>query len=55
MGEYAGARSNPEVVAPLDKLKSMLGGGTGTLTTRVSGTDLLIMLDRAERNRGRVR
>lgn len=54
MGEYAGARSNPEVVAPLDKLKSMLGG-TGTLTTRVSGTDLLIMLDRAERNRGRVR
>ena len=56
MGEYAGARSNPEVVAPLDKLKSMLGGtGAGTLTTRVSGTDLLIMLDRAERNRGRVR
>ena len=56
MGEYAGARSNPEVVAPLDKLKSMLGGSMGgTLTTRVSGTDLLILLDRAERNRGRVR
>jgi hypothetical protein len=27
IGEYAGARSNPEVVAPLDKLKGMLGGG----------------------------
>lgn len=25
MGEYSGARSNPEVIAPLDKLKSMLG------------------------------
>jgi hypothetical protein len=54
MGEYPGARSNPEVVAPLNKLKDMIGGG-GTLTTRVSGQDLLIMLDRAETNRGRVR
>ena len=27
IGEYAGARSNPEVVAPLDKLRGMLGGG----------------------------
>ena len=25
IGEYAGARSNPEVIAPLDKLKSILG------------------------------
>jgi hypothetical protein len=54
MGEYPGARSNPEVVAPLNKLKDMIGGG-GNLTTRVSGQDLLIMLDRAETNRGRVR
>jgi phage-related minor tail protein len=29
IGEYAGARSNPEVVAPLDKLKEMIGGGSG--------------------------
>ena len=30
-GEYAGASNNPEVVAPLDKLKSIIGidGGTG--------------------------
>lgn len=27
IGEYAGARNNPEVVAPLSKLKSMIGGG----------------------------
>jgi hypothetical protein len=26
IGEYVGARSNPEVVAPLDKLKSIIGG-----------------------------
>jgi hypothetical protein len=25
VGDYAGARSNPEVIAPLDKLKSLLG------------------------------
>jgi hypothetical protein len=50
MGEYPGAASNPEVVAPLDKLKSMIGGGGGTLETRISGNDLLILLNKAERN-----
>jgi hypothetical protein len=29
MGEYANARNNPEVVAPLDKLASLMGGGSG--------------------------
>ena len=29
MGEYPGARSNPEVIAPLSKLKAMIGGGGG--------------------------
>lgn len=58
MGEYPGAKSNPEVVAPLDKLKNIIGtsgGGGGELVTRISGQDLLIMLDRAETYRGRVR
>lgn len=58
MGEYPGARSNPEVVAPLDKLKNLIGqpsGEGGQLVTRISGQDLLIMLDRAETYRGRVR
>lgn len=36
MGEYAGASSNPEVIAPLDKLKSMLGEtGGGMMAGRV--------------------
>ena len=38
-GEYAGAKSNPEVIAPLSKLKGMMGGGN--LSARVSGRDLL--------------
>lgn len=29
IGEYAGAKSDPEVVAPLSKLKSIIGKGTG--------------------------
>jgi hypothetical protein len=50
MGEYPGAASNPEVVAPLDKLKDMIGGGTGTLEARISGNDLLILMNKASRN-----
>ncbi len=30
MGEYGGASSNPEVVAPLDKLKSLIADGNGS-------------------------
>jgi hypothetical protein len=50
MGEYPGASSNPEVVAPLDKLKSLIGGGVGTLEARISGNDLLILMNKANRN-----
>jgi hypothetical protein len=50
MGEYPGASSNPEVVAPLDKLKDMMGSGGGTLETRISGNDLLILVNKANRN-----
>jgi len=50
MGEYPGAASNPEVVAPLDKLKSLIGGGGGTLEARISGNDLLILMNKAGRN-----
>jgi hypothetical protein len=50
IGEYAGARSNPEVVAPLNKLKSMLGDmGGGSYTFRIQGTDLIAVLNRSER------
>jgi hypothetical protein len=50
MGEYPGAASNPEVVAPLDKLKSLIGGAGGTLEARISGNDLLILMNKAGRN-----
>ena len=51
VGEYPGAQSNPEVVAPLDKLKDMIGGaGGGTLEARISGSDLLILMNKAQRN-----
>jgi hypothetical protein len=49
MGEYPGAANNPEVVAPLDKLKSLIGGGGGTLEARISGNDLLILMNKAGR------
>jgi phage-related protein len=49
--------SNPEVVAPLDKLKSMLdgvmGGGDFVASTRLAGSDLLLVVERAQRERGR--
>ena len=47
MGEYAGARSNPEVIAPLNKLKSLIGGesnGGGRLEARLRGRDLVLAL-----------
>jgi tape measure domain-containing protein len=57
MGEYSGARTNPEVVAPLDKLRSMIGnaGGNVVVTGRISGNDLLLVNERASIDRGRIR
>lgn len=37
MGEYAGAKSNPEVVAPLDKLKSLIGDSGAVAGVRMKG------------------
>lgn len=48
MGEYGGASSNPEVVAPLDKLKSLIGdtggGFSGKLEARLRGRDIVLAL-----------
>ena len=48
MGEYGGARSNPEVIAPLDKLKSLIGdtggGFSGKLEARLRGRDIVLAL-----------
>lgn len=46
-GEYAGATNNPEVVAPLNKLKSLIGdanGGGGNVQFRIQGRDLVGVL-----------
>lgn len=57
VGEYPGAKNNPEVIAPLDKLKSLISdtgnGGQmiGKLETRISGNDLVILMNRASKNR----
>ena len=48
VGEYPGAKSNPEVIAPLDKLKSMIGGGGGGQFT-LRGQDLLLAVNRAQK------
>jgi len=43
MGEYPGASSNPEVIAPLDKLKSMIGGGKNIIVEGViKGNDIFL-------------
>ncbi len=48
VGEYPGAANNPEVIAPLDKLKSMIGGGGGG-TFVLRGQDLLLATNRAQK------
>lgn len=61
MGEYPGARSNPEVIAPLDKLKSLIGDRGGSSNVQVGGEftlkgqDLVVALQRADRNRNRIK
>ena len=58
VGEGPGtSMSNPEVVAPLDKLKSMIGQGNGSVEVfgTISGQDILLSSTRARNNRIRTR
>ena len=60
IGEYQGAASNPEIVAPEQKLRqifrSEMGGGTPyILSTNISGSDLQIVLERAGVKTRRIR
>jgi hypothetical protein len=48
MGEYPGASHNPEVVAPLDKLKTLIGGDSGGQFV-LRGQDLLLSVNRAQK------
>lgn len=56
VGEYAGARNNPEVIAPLDRLRRMIEPAGGVVVggeLRVRGTDLVAALANTTRLSGR--
>jgi len=55
VGEYPGAKTNPEVIAPLDKLRSMMGGQNVVVTGRLSGRDILLSSEMSNIDRNRVR
>ena len=59
VGDNRGASYDPEVIAPLSKLKSMLGdvggGDPYVLTTRVAGSDLLVIMEKARNVNTRIR
>lgn len=61
VGEYSGARGNPEVIAPLDKLTTILrntrgnNGGTEVIILEpiIKGQDILLAVKRAEKTQNR--
>jgi hypothetical protein len=58
VGDNRGAgNGNPEVIAPLNKLEGMMGGQNINVggQFRVEGQDLVLALQRADRNRNRIR
>ena len=59
VGDNPNARFDPEVIAPLSKLKSMLVDSNNNmpymLTTRVSGSDLIFMMQKANNVNQRIR
>lgn len=58
VGDNKGAGVDPEVIAPLSKLKGIMGGG-GSQTiipdVRISGQDLLIVFNNAEKRLNRIK
>lgn len=58
VGDNPNARMDPEVIAPLSKLQSMLGNATGGAVEvygRLSGQDILLSTEKANRTRSRYR
>lgn len=58
-GEYPGARSNPEVIAPLSDLQRILGNAGGgssdvRIRGRLAGNDILLTGERAKKRQSRV-
>ena len=56
-GEYAGAQNNPEVVAPLDKLRSMIqpSGIGGDVRFVIEGRQLVGIMDKQNKINSRTR
>lgn len=59
LGEYAGAKSNPEIAAPESMLRDIFreenAGGAQELYSVIRGEDLLLITDKAQARRGRIR
>lgn len=63
VGEYAGARNNPEIIAPESKIRNLFrqemraggGGGNERLVAVVQGSDLHFILQKEEKKAGRKR
>lgn len=58
IGEYAGASNNPEVIAPLDKLRSLLQqpeSGGGAVIFRIHGRELVGIIENETNFRKRTR
>jgi hypothetical protein len=58
VGDNPAARTDPEVIAPLSRLRDMLGGSMGggfVAEARISGTDLALLVSRANLRNERIR
>jgi len=57
VGDNRNAGVDPEVIAPLSKLRGMLDGGGSpyVLSTRVSGADLIVIMEKARNVNTRIR
>jgi tape measure domain-containing protein len=57
VGDNRNASVDPEVIAPLSKLRGMLDGGGSpyVLSTRVSGADLIVIMEKARNVNTRIR
>ncbi len=55
VGDNRNAGVDPEVIAPLSKLQSMMGGSSVQVTGKISGRDILLTSERNTIDRNRVR
>ena len=55
VGDNQNASVDPEVIAPLSKLQSMMGGQAVQVTGKISGRDILLTSEMSSIDRNRVR